>query len=124
MAAKDEIIRAAERRNALELDMAKERADRYMEDCLLESREAVENARLAWAAARKEVLAAQEPTERAQARANSDRLEREYRKKLSSLRNEEEKRFAAKDRQLADLANKAKVTEKRSLIASAYIWLS
>jgi ERCC4-related helicase len=124
LAAKDEIIRSAERRNALELDLAKERADRYMEDCLLESREAVESARLAWTAARKEVLAAQEPAERAQARANSDRLEREYRKKLASLRNEEERRFTAKDRQLADLANKAKVTEKRSLIASAYIWLS
>ncbi|HZI11106.1 MAG TPA: SNF2-related protein, partial [Myxococcus sp.] len=34
VAAKDEIVRAAERRNALELDKAKERADRYVEDCL------------------------------------------------------------------------------------------
>jgi superfamily II DNA/RNA helicase len=124
VAAKDEIIRAAERRNALELDLAKERADRYMEDCLLETRDAVETARLAWAAARKEVMAATEPAERVKARAHADRLEREYRKKLSSLRNEEEKRFAAKDRQMADLANKAKVNEKRSLIASAYFWLS
>ncbi|XXF80598.1 SNF2-related protein [Myxococcaceae bacterium GXIMD 01537] len=122
--AKDEIIRAAERRNSLELDLAKERADRFMEDCLLESRDAVETARLAWTAARKEVTASLEPAERAKARANSDRLEREYRKKLASLRNEEEKRFSVKDRQMADLATKAKVTEKRSLIASAYFWLS
>ena len=58
------------------------------------------------------------------ARAHAERLEREYRKKLASLRNEEEKRYAAKDRQIADLAHKAKVTEKRSLIASAYFWLA
>ena len=57
------------------------------------------------------------------ARAHAERMEREYRKKLASLRNEEEKRYAAKDRQISDLINKSKVTEKRSLIASAYFWL-
>ncbi|GHG85607.1 SNF2-related protein [Comamonas sp. JC664] len=124
MAAKDEIVRAAERRNALELDKAKERADRYVEDCLMESREAVEAARQAWIEARKQVGVAEDIADKAKARAHSDRMEREYRRKLSSLRNEEEKRYASKDRQLADLANKAKVTEKRSLIASAYFWLS
>ncbi|MBZ4417712.1 SNF2-related protein [Myxococcus sp. RHSTA-1-4] len=124
VAAKEEIVRAAERRNALELDKAKERADRYVEDCLLESREAVEAARQVWTEARKAVAAAEDVAEKAKARAHSDRMEREYRRKLSSLRNEEEKRYAAKDRQLADLAQKAKVTEKRSLIASAYFWLS
>ncbi|MFY2557758.1 SNF2-related protein [Corallococcus terminator] len=122
--AKDEIVRAAERRNALELDKAKERADRYVEDCLMESREAVEAARQQWIDARKQVSSVEDIAERAKARANSDRMEREYRRKLSSLRNEEEKRYAAKDRQLAELANKAKVNEKRSLIASAYFWLS
>ncbi|WP_426753091.1 SNF2-related protein [Myxococcus sp. Y35] len=124
MAAKDEIVRAAERRNALELDKAKERADRYVEDCLMESREAVEAARQTWIEARKQVGLAEDIAEKAKARAHSDRMEREYRRRLSSLRNEEEKRYAAKDRQLAELANKAKVTEKRSLIASAYFWLS
>ncbi|NTX01558.1 DEAD/DEAH box helicase family protein [Myxococcus sp. CA051A] len=122
--AKDEIVRAAERRNALELDKAKERADRYVEDCLMESREGVEAARQQWIDARKQVASVEDIAERAKARANSDRMEREYRRKLSSLRNEEEKRYAAKDRQLAELANKAKVNEKRSLIASAYFWLS
>jgi len=122
--AKDEIIRAAERRNALELDKAKERADRYVEDCLMESREGVEAARQQWIDARKQVSSVEDIAERAKARAHSDRMEREYRRKLSSLRNEEEKRYAAKDRQLAELANKAKVNEKRSLIASAYFWLS
>jgi hypothetical protein len=124
LAAKDELLRAADRRNALELDLAKERADRFAEDCLLESREALETAREQWVEARKTVLAAEEPSERVKARAHADRLEREYRRKLSSLRNEEEKRYAAKDRQIADLIQKAKVTEKRSLIASAYFWLS
>ena len=124
MAAKEEIIRAAERRNALELDMARERADRYAEDCLLESREQVERAREAWQEARKVVCAQEDPAERVKARGHAERLEREYRKKLASLRNEEEKRYAAKDRQVADLANKSKVTDKRTLIASAYFWLS
>ncbi len=124
LAAKDELLRAAERRNALELDLARERADRFAEDCLLESREALEHARELWQEARKAVLAADEPAERVKARAHADRLEREYRRKLASLRNEEEKRYAAKDRQIADLVQKAKVSEKRSLIASAYFWLS
>jgi hypothetical protein len=70
------------------------------------------------------VLSSEDPAERVKARANADRLEREYRKKLASLRNEEEKRYAAKDRQITDLIQKAKVTEKRSLVASAYFWLS
>jgi superfamily II DNA/RNA helicase len=124
LAAKDELIRAAERRNARELDRARERADRYAEDCLLESREAVEHAREQWIDARKVVSNTEDPAERLKARATADRLEREYRKKLASLRNEEEKRYAAKDRQISDLVNKSKVTEKRSLIASAYFWLS
>jgi hypothetical protein len=124
VAAKEEIIRTAERRNALELDLARERADRYAEDCLLESREAVERARELWQEARKEVCSQEDAAERMKARAHAEKLEREYRKKLASLRNEEEKRYAAKDRQVADLTQKAKVNEKRSLIASAYFWLS
>jgi hypothetical protein len=118
LAAKDELVRAAERKNALELDLAKERADRYAEDCLLESRQGLESARAQWLEARKQVVAA------VKARANAERLEREYRRKLASLRNEEEKRYMAKDRAIADLSAKAKVVEKRSLIASAYFWLS
>jgi len=124
LAAKDELVRVAERRNARELDRARDRADRYAEDCLLESREAVEHAREQWVEVRKSVLASEDPAERVKARSHADRLEREYRKKLASLRNEEEKRYAAKDRQITDLMQKAKVTEKRSMIASAYFWLS
>jgi hypothetical protein len=121
---KDELVRTAERRSALELDLARERADRYCEDCLLEGREALDKAREAWAAARRPVTSHTHPAERARARAHSDKLERDYRKRLASVRNEEERRYAAKDRSLADLAQKAKVTERRSLVASAYFWLS
>jgi superfamily II DNA/RNA helicase len=122
--AKEEILRVAERRNALELDLARERADRYAEDCLMESREAVERARQTWLEARKAVGHEEDLSARVQLRAQAERLERDYRKRLASLRNEEEKRYAAKERAIADLGNKAKVTEKRSLVASAYFWLS
>jgi hypothetical protein len=50
-------------------------------------------------------------------------MERDYRKKLASLRNDEETRYGLKDRHLALLAQKAKVTERRTLIGSAYFWL-
>ncbi len=120
---RDELLRAAERRSLLEQDVQRERAERYAEDCLLEARQAVERARRDWENARKSVLGVDEPTERVKARANAERLEREYRKKLASLRNEEETRYAIKDRNASLLAQRAKVTEKKSLVASAYFWL-
>jgi len=123
MAAKEEILREAERRNQRELDLARDRSDRFCEDCLLESRERVDVARKHWEAARAEVLKQEESADRLKARANADRLEREYRRKLASLRNEEEKRYAAKDRALADLQGRARVEEKRALVASSYFWL-
>ena len=123
MAAKEEILREAERRTQHELDLARDRSDRFCEDCLLESREKVDRARAQWTAARTEILAQEEPTERIRARAQADKLEREYRRKLASLRNEEEKRYAAKDRSLSDLRAKARVEEKRALVASSYFWL-
>jgi hypothetical protein len=122
-AIREELVRAAERKSAAELDVQRERADRYAEDCLLESREALEKARREWEAARKAVLATDEPHERAKARAHAERLEREYRKKLASLRNDEETRYALKDRNAALLAQRAKATERRTLLGSAYFWL-
>ena len=123
MAAKEEILRQAERRSERELDLARDRSDRFCEDCLLESREKVDRARRQWENARAEVLKQEEPTDRLKARATAERLEREYRRKLASLRNEEEKRYAAKDRAWADLQGRAKVNEKRALVASSYFWL-
>ena len=124
LAMREELVRAAERKSQFELDVQKERADRYAEDCLLEARENVEKARRDWENSRKSVLTTEDPTEKVKARAHMERLEREYRKKLASLRNEEETRYSLKDRNIALVAQKAKVTEKRSLLGSAYFWLS
>ncbi|MBX5482883.1 MAG: DEAD/DEAH box helicase [Myxococcaceae bacterium] len=123
-AVREELLRVAERKNLFELDVQKEHADRYAEDCLLEARENVEKARREWENARKAVLAAEDPTEKARARIQAERAEREYRKKLASLRNEEDTRYTLKDRNIALLAQKAKVVERRTLIGSAYFWLS
>ena len=50
-------------------------------------------------------------------------LKVEYRKKLEGLRHAEEQHYTEKDRTLAALASKAKVTLERSLVASAYFWV-
>jgi hypothetical protein len=64
-----------------------------------------------------------EPKERVPLRAAAERAEREYRKKLEALRLAEQQRYADKDRTVAALAAKAKVSLGRSLVASAYFWL-
>lgn len=124
-AVREELVRAADRRSALELDQGRERADRYAEDCLLEPRQAAEKAREAWEAARLAVAEqpAEDGAERVKSRALAERLEREYRRRLQALRQEEEKRYVEKDRSVAQLAQRARVVEKRALIASAYFWL-
>ncbi|MGQ0507522.1 MAG: SNF2-related protein [Myxococcaceae bacterium] len=122
--ARDELIRGAERANALELDTAKDRADRYAEDCLMHPRAAVDQVRKDWEVARRNVLSLSDPAERPKARAAADRLEREYRKKLIALRADEEARYSQKDRSLAALVQKAKVVDRRALVTSAYFWLA
>ncbi len=124
VSAKDELLRAAERKNLLELDLARDRADRFAEDCLLEGRQKLEKARKEWELVRKEVLKLEDPAERLKSRAHAEKLEREYRRKLNALRNDEDLKYAQKDRQLNALQTRAKVTEKRSLVASAYFWLT
>ena len=99
--AKDELVRMAERKNALELDSARERADRFAEDCLLQPRAAVEKSRDEWETARRKVLTIDDSTERLKQRGQSERLERDYRKKLQALRAHEEQKYAEKDRTLA-----------------------
>ncbi len=123
MAAKDELTRVAERRNMLELDAAKDRADRFAEDCLYSPRQQVERSHGEWEVARKLVIEIEDPTERMKARSTAERLEREYRRKLQQLRQAEEARYAEKDRTLAALALKAKVVTNRSLVASSYFWI-
>lgn len=123
MAAKDELVRQAERKNAMELDAAKDRADRFAEDCLFSPRQQVERARGEWEMARAAVLLIDDHAERIKARASAERLEREYRRKLTQLRAAEEQRYAEKDRTLAALAQKAKVVANRTLVASAWFWV-
>jgi hypothetical protein len=120
MAVKDELTRAAERKNMLELDAARDRADRFAEDCLFSPRQQVDRARAEWEEARQIVQTLEDPTERIKARATSERLEREYRRKLTALRQAEESRYSEKDRTLAALAAKAKVVTNRALVATAY----
>ncbi|MBX7100812.1 MAG: DEAD/DEAH box helicase [Myxococcaceae bacterium] len=114
----------AERSGALELDAARERADRYAEDCLLAPRAGVEKAKAAWETARQALPGIAEPPERMKARAACERLERDYRRKLKELRALEDQKYAEKDRTIAELTARAKVVVGRSLIASAYFWVS
>jgi hypothetical protein len=123
LAAKDELVRLAERRNALELDAAKDRADRFAEDCLFSPRQQLERARGEWEQARASVSGVEDPSERIKARAGAERLEREYRRKLQQLRAAEDQRYNEKDRMLATLAQKAKVIANRTLVATAYFWV-
>jgi superfamily II DNA/RNA helicase len=123
LAARDELQRLSERKNALELDAARDRADRFAEDCLFSGRQQIERARAEWEVARVAVLAIENPADRVKARATSERLEREFRRKLQQLRSSEEQRYAEKDRTIAALAQKAKVVIGRTLAASAYFWV-
>jgi superfamily II DNA or RNA helicase len=123
-AARAELGREAERRSARALDAARERADRYAEDCLLLSREAVEKARTEWTAARSRLLPVDEPTERARARGESERAERAYRRALAALHREEEARYAAKDKELVELVNRARVQDSRAALGTAYFWVA
>ncbi len=122
--AREELLHAAERKSALTLDEARERADRYAEDCLLEVREQLARAQEAWEKARKELLAVSDPAERAKLRGAVERAEREYRRRLTALRTAEEQRYAEKDKAMVALAARAKVSVGRTLVASAYFWLA
>ncbi len=90
IAARDDIQRAAERKNALLLDEARDRSDRFAEDCLFSPRQQVDRSRSEWESARQAILLIEEPSERMKARATSERLEREYRRKLQQLRQMED----------------------------------
>ncbi len=123
LAAHDEVLRFAERRDALHFDSAKDRADRFAEDCLFSPRQQVDKARDEWARARQAIADIEEPAERTRARASAERLEREYRRKLTLCRQAEDQRYAEKDRLLSALTLKAKVSIRRALVASTYFWV-
>jgi superfamily II DNA or RNA helicase len=122
--ARAELLRKAERQSARALDAARERADRYAEDCLLQAREAVDKARGEWSLARTRLLPTDEPTERARARADAERAERAYRRALAALHKDEEARYAAKDKELAELSTRARVQDSRTALGTAYFWIA
>jgi len=123
-AAREGLLREAERRNQLELDRLREQADRYAEDCLLEARELLARARASWEEARLRLAGLDDATERARARAAMERADREHRRRLAALRTEEETRYSLKDRSLAALALRGKVVDHRALVGTAYFWLT
>jgi len=122
--ARAELLREAERESARALDAAREQADRYAEDCLLEAREAVEKARAAWALSRTHLTPLEEPTERARARGEAERTERAYRRALGLLHKEEEARYLEKDKRLAELSERARVKDSRTALGTAYFWVA
>ena len=123
-AAREGMLRQAERRTQHELDRLREQADRYAEDCLLEPREALARAKAGWEEGRTRLAGVEDGTERARARAAIERAEREHRRRLTALRNEEETRYGLKDRSRAELAARAKVVDRRALVGTAYFWLT
>lgn len=123
-AAKEELTRGAERACFWELEEARERADRFAEDCLLKPRQAVEEARRAWEEARRELVTQTGYLDRLKSRGVVDRLERDYRRRLSLLHKEEDARLAQKERELVTLTQRAKVADRRVLVGTAYVWLT
>lgn len=107
-----------------ETDQLRERALRYAEDCLMAPREATERAHLRWCEARKVILTTDDPAERAKARLALERADRELRRRQRELRAEEDRRYADLDRTLTVLGIQSKVGVSRTLIASAYFWIS
>ncbi len=123
-AAVQSVQMAEQSRLAFDSDQMRERAMRYAEDCLLAPREAVEKARGKWEEARSAVLAVSDPAERAAARLALGRADRELRRRQQALRDEEDRRYADLDRRLGVLDVESRVTVARTLIASAYFWIS
>jgi hypothetical protein len=119
----EEVSAQAQGPVADEADRAREKAMRYAEDCLLAPREAVERARGKWEEARRALRAEKDPTLRVRARAALERADRDFRKRMSQLRLEEDKSYGDLDRTLTMLAVKSKVNVNRTLIATAYFWL-
>ncbi len=121
--ARVEVLAVAQEELLGEQDGAREKAMRYAEDCLMASRDAVERARKKWEEARQALLAERDPAQRVRDRANMERADREYRKRMQAMRQDEDKRYADLDRTLTMLAVRSKITANRTLIESAYFWL-
>ncbi|HET8722723.1 MAG TPA: SNF2-related protein, partial [Anaeromyxobacteraceae bacterium] len=121
MAALEARVRAGvEARSLAALDLARERWDRSVEDVLTPLRQAADEAREAWRAAR-----ARRPGEPGcetpdAHRALLARCEREHRRRLDALRAGELARYAEKDRAVEELRRRAGVRVRRRLFATAW----
>jgi hypothetical protein len=122
-AARDEVVAQAHDGIERENDRAREKAMRYAEDCLLAPREAVEKARARLAEARLAVLAEEEPALLVRARGALERADRESRRRMAQLRQDEDRHYADLDRTLTLLAVRGRVNPNRTLIATAYFWI-
>ncbi len=122
-AAREEVVAQAHEAIELESDQAREKSMRYAEDCLMAPREAVLKARARLEDARRAALAEENAALRVRARGVLERADRDYRRRMSQLRQEEDRAYAQLDRELTLLAVRGKVKEARTLIATAYFWV-
>jgi len=110
-----------EARRGAAADRARERWDRFTEECLEKPRRRVAEARRRWEAVRKQLLASQDDKERVRLRRERDAAEREYKRQLDQLRLEEQRRMGDKERALIDVQKKAAIGEVRRFpIATSY----
>jgi len=107
-----------------EIDRERERTYRYAEDCLVGPRLDLEKSRTAWVEARQNLDGCNDEGLRPRLRTALERADREYRKRLHALRLAEEERYTEREKAMSDLAKRAQVEEKRTLIAAAYVFLS
>lgn len=113
-----------EGRRGAAADKARERWDRFTEECLEKPRRRVTDAKTAWEASRKTLLACADERERARLRRARDSAEREYRRALDQLRLEEQRRLGDKEKAISDVLRKAAVGEvRRTLLGTAYWFL-
>jgi len=113
-----------EARRGVGADKGRERWDRFTEECLEKPRKRVAEAKAAWEAARKTLLAATDDRERSRLRRARDSAEREYRRGLDQLRLEEQRRLGDKEKAIADLNKRAMVSGvRRTLLGTAYWFL-
>ena len=80
----------------------------------------LQRARQAWEVARHELVGSEDLELRSRLRANVERLDEEFRRKLSELRADEETRYTQRDKAIADVVKRATVDDRRSLVATAY----
>ncbi|HSN92998.1 MAG TPA: SNF2-related protein [Anaeromyxobacteraceae bacterium] len=109
----------ARERSEAAFDEARERWDRSAEDALAGPRAAAQEARSAWARARG-ALHERSDLPLRDRRVLLERAERAFRRRLEDLRALEARRYAERDRAVAELRRRAHPKEARALVATAW----